>query len=157
MQEALAEARKALAHDDVPVGAVAVRKEEIIARAHNRREQWQEPTAHAEILALREAAQVVGTWYLTDVTLYVTKEPCPMCAGALVLARVPRVVFGAFDPKMGAGGSVVNLLQEPRFNHRVEVVGGVLAEENARLLREFFEKLRRSILFTDAPDNTDDF
>lgn len=144
MREAIAEARKALEHDDVPVGAVVVRHEAIIARAHNRREERQEPTAHAEILALREAAQVVGTWYLTDVTFYVTKEPCPMCAGALVLARVPRVVFGAFDPKMGAGGSVVNLLQEPRFNHRAEVVGGVLAEESARMLREFFEKLRET-------------
>jgi tRNA(adenine34) deaminase len=142
MREAIAEARRALEHDDVPVGAVVVRNDEIIARAHNRREELQEPTAHAEIVALREAAQVVGTWYLTDVTVYVTKEPCPMCAGAFVLARVPRVVFGAFDPKMGAGGSVVNLLQEARFNHRVEVAAGVLAEECGRLLREFFEKLR---------------
>jgi tRNA(adenine34) deaminase len=142
MREAIAEARRALEHDDVPVGAVVVRNDEIIARAHNRREELQEPTAHAEIVALREAAQVVGTWYLTDVTVYVTKEPCPMCAGAFVLARVPRVVFGAFDPKMGAGGSAVNLLQEARFNHRVEVAAGVLAEECGRLLREFFEKLR---------------
>jgi tRNA(adenine34) deaminase len=144
MQEAISEARKARTHDDVPVGTVVVRNGEIIARAHNRREELQEPTAHAEILALREASQQTGTWYLMDVTLYVTKEPCPMCAGALVLARVPRVVFGAFDPKMGAGGSVVNLLQEPRFNHRVEVVGGVLAEECGRLLKEFFEKLRET-------------
>ncbi len=142
MQLALREAVRALEHDDVPIGAVLVSGGEVLAAAHNERELRQDPTAHAEIIALREAANAAGTWRLIDTILYVTLEPCAMCAGAIVLARVPRVVFGAGDPKAGACGSVLNVLGEPRLNHRPDVAGGLLAEECAQLLSGFFASRR---------------
>ncbi len=142
MRAALAEAERAFEHGDVPVGAVAVCRGTVIGRGHNRREADADPTAHAEMVALREAARVLGTWRLAEVTLYCTLEPCPMCAGALVLARLPRLVYGTDDPKMGAAGSVVELLREPRFNHRVSVTRGVLAAEAQALLERFFARLR---------------
>jgi tRNA(adenine34) deaminase len=138
MRLALREAERALDHEDVPVGCVIARDQELVAAAPNERELRGDPTAHAEILALREASQAVGSWRLTDAVVYVTLEPCAMCAGALVLARVPRVVYGAVDPKAGAAGSVLNVLAEPRLNHRPEVAGGLLGDESAALLREFF-------------------
>jgi tRNA(adenine34) deaminase len=139
---ALREAERALEHDDVPVGCVIAREGEVIASAPNERELRGDPTAHAEILALREASQAVGGWRVGDAVMYVTLEPCAMCAGAIVLARLPRVVYGAADPKTGAAGSVLNVLAEPRLNHRPEVAGGVLAEESAALLRDFFASRR---------------
>jgi tRNA(adenine34) deaminase len=138
MRLALREAERALEHDDVPVGCVIAREGEVIAAAPNERELRGDPTAHCEILALREAASAVGGWRLADVALYVTLEPCAMCAGAMVLGRVPRVVYGAEDPKAGAAGSVLDVLREPRLNHRPEVAGGLLAAESAELLRTFF-------------------
>ena len=143
MEAALAEARAALAHDDVPVGAVVVRAGEIVATGHNERELRGDPTAHAELLALQRASAALGSWRLLETTLYVTLEPCAMCAGAIVLARVPRVVFGTADPKAGAAGSVLDVLAEPRLNHRPIVEGGVRAEECAELLRDFFRQKRR--------------
>jgi len=142
MELALHQAEQALKHDDVPIGAVVVRGDEVIAAAHNEREHLQDPTAHAEILAIREAAKVCGSWRVLDTTLYVTLEPCAMCAGAIVLARIPEVVFGATDPKAGACGSVLDVLGEQRLNHRPHVTGGVLAERSARLLSEFFAARR---------------
>jgi tRNA(adenine34) deaminase len=142
MRLALREAERALAHDDVPIGAILVRFGEVLAAAHNERELRADPTAHAEILALREAARVQGSWRLLDCTLYVTLEPCSMCAGAIVLARVPRVVFGATDPKAGACGSVLDVLSEPRLNHRPEVFSGVLAPDCGQLLSGFFASRR---------------
>ncbi len=142
MRHALDEAGRAAEHDDVPIGAVAVLNGAIIARAHNRREIDGDPTAHAELLAIREAARVIGHWRLEDVTLYCTLEPCAMCAGAMILARLPRLVVGAPDPKAGAGGSVMDLLAHPQLNHRVEVTSGVLAGEAADLLVRFFARLR---------------
>ena len=142
MQVALEEARQAWQHVDVPIGAVAVRNGEIIARAHNRREIDGDPTAHAELIAIRAASQIIGHWRLEDVTLYCTLEPCAMCAGAMVLARLPRLVYAASDPKAGAGGSIMDLLNHPQLNHRVEVVGGVLADEAGDLIRAFFADLR---------------
>jgi len=142
MRLALREAERALEHDDVPVGAVVVHEGEVIGTGHNERELRQDPTAHAETLALREAARALGTWRVLDAVLYVTLEPCAMCAGAIVLARVPRVVYGTTDPKAGAAGSVVDLLAEPRFNHRPEVAGGLLAAECAALLVDFFSPRR---------------
>jgi tRNA(adenine34) deaminase len=142
MRVALDEARRATEHEDVPVGAVAVLDGSVIARTHNRREIDGDPTAHAELLAIREASRVIGHWRLEGVTLYCTLEPCAMCAGAMVLARLPRLVYGTHDPKAGAGGSVFDLLNHPRLNHRVEVTGGVLAEEAAALLVAFFARLR---------------
>ena len=142
MRLALREAARALDHDDVPVGAVVVRDGEVIGAGHNERELRADPTAHAETLALREASASLGSWRVLDAVLYVTLEPCAMCAGAIVLARVPRVVFGTPDPKAGAAGSVVNLLDEPRFNHRPQVAGGLLAQESADLLRGFFASRR---------------
>jgi tRNA(adenine34) deaminase len=138
MRLALREAEQALAHDDVPIGAVVVREGEVIGAAHNERELRHDPTAHAELLALREAAARLESWRVLDSVLYVTLEPCTMCAGAIVLARVPRVVFGTADPKAGAAGSVLDVLAEPRFNHRPEVAGGLLAPECASLLTAFF-------------------
>jgi tRNA(adenine34) deaminase len=143
MAAAVAEARLALAHDDVPVGAVVVRAGEIVAAGHNERELRSDPTAHAELLALQRASAALGSWRLLDTTLYVTLEPCAMCAGAIVLARVPRVVYGTADPKAGAAGSVLDVLGEPRLNHRPLVVGGLLADECAALLREFFAARRQ--------------
>jgi len=138
MRLAIREAERALEHDDVPIGAVIVREGEVIGAAHNERELRQDPSAHAEILALREAATAVGSWRVLDSMLYVTLEPCAMCAGAIVLGRVPRVVYGTVDPKAGAAGSVLDILAEPRLNHRPEVAGGLLAAECAALLTGFF-------------------
>jgi tRNA(adenine34) deaminase len=142
MRAALAEAARAVDHDDVPVGCVIAKDGELIAAAPNERELRQDPTAHCEILALRAAAERVGHWRLTGASIYVTLEPCAMCAGAIVLARVNRVVFGATDPKAGAAGSVLDVLAEPRLNHRPDVVGGVLADESSALLRSFFAARR---------------
>ncbi|HVA03602.1 MAG TPA: tRNA adenosine(34) deaminase TadA [Acidimicrobiales bacterium] len=142
MHLALAEARKAIEHGDVPVGAVAMVDGRVIATRHNERERGLDPTAHAEILALRDAAASLGTWRLTDVTLVVTLEPCAMCAGALVAARLGRLVFGAVDPKAGACGSLYQLCADPRLNHELPVRGGVLAEECGVVLEEFFAARR---------------
>src|SRR5215216_3007653 len=142
MRLAIREAERALEHEDVPIGAVVVREGEVIGAAHNERELRQDPTAHAETLALREAAAAVGSWRVLDSMLYVTLEPCAMCAGAVVLARVPRVVYGTVDPKAGAAGSALDVLGEPRLNHRPEVADGLLAEESADLLRAFFATRR---------------
>jgi tRNA(adenine34) deaminase len=142
MRLALREAQRALAHDDVPIGAVLVHSGEVLAAAHNERELRADPTAHAEILALRGASRALGSWRLLDCTLYVTLEPCAMCAGAIVLARVSRLVFGATDPKAGAAGSVLDVLAEPRLNHRPEVLAGVLAPDCGQLLSEFFAARR---------------
>ncbi|HMM28480.1 MAG TPA: tRNA adenosine(34) deaminase TadA [Aggregatilineaceae bacterium] len=142
MRLALDEARRATEHGDVPIGAVMVRGGEVLARAHNRREVDGDATAHAELLAIRQASQAIGHWRLEGVTLYCTLEPCAMCAGAMILARLPRLVYGAHDPKAGAGGSVLDLLNHPQLNHRVEVTGGVLADECAALIVEFFAGLR---------------
>jgi len=150
MEFALAAARDAAAAGEVPVGAVMVRGGEIIARTANRTVRDQDPTAHAEILALREASRVTGRWRLNDCTLYVTLEPCAMCAGALVLARLERVVFGAWDPKAGMSGSVEDLLRHPRLNHRPGVMGGVMEDAARDLLRQFFAA-RRSGDFVDTP------
>ena len=142
MRLAIREAERALEHDDVPVGAVVVAGGEVIGAGHNERELRQDPTAHAELLALREAARHLGSWRVLESVLYVTLEPCAMCAGAMVLARVPRVVWGATDPKAGAAGSVLDVLGEPQLNHRPESAGGLLAEESADLLRRFFAARR---------------
>jgi tRNA(adenine34) deaminase len=138
MRLALREAERALEHDDVPIGAVVVHDGELLASGHNERELRQDPTAHAEVIALREAARALGTWRVLDAAVYVTLEPCAMCAGAIVLSRVARVVFAAPDPKAGACGSVLDVLGEPRLNHRPAVAGGLLAEEAAALLSGFF-------------------
>jgi tRNA(adenine34) deaminase len=144
MRVALEEARAALAHDDVPIGAVVAMRDtgEVIARRHNERELRNDPTAHAEVLALRDAAAARGTWRLDDCVLVVTLEPCPMCAGAVLAARVPEVVFGAADPKAGAMGSLYSLGSDPRLNHEVQVVDGVAADEAAALLSAFFASRR---------------
>jgi tRNA(adenine34) deaminase len=142
MRLAIAEARAAAEHDDVPIGAAVVRGGEVLGAGHNERELRQDPTAHAEVLALQRAARAVGSWRVLGATLYVTLEPCAMCAGAIVLARVPRVVFGTPDPKAGAAGSVLDVLAEPRLNHRPQVTGGVLATECATLLTDFFQTRR---------------
>src|SRR5437588_12143326 len=142
MHLALREAERALEHEDVPIGAVVVRGGEVLAAAHNERELRQDPTAHAEMIALREAARALGTWRVLDTVVYVTLEPCAMCAGAIVLARVPRLVYGASDPKAGACGSVLDVLGEPRLNHRPQVSGGLLAEECGALLSAFFAARR---------------
>jgi tRNA(adenine34) deaminase len=142
MRLALREAQRAGEHDDVPIGAVVAQAGELIAAGHNERELRQDPTAHAETIALREAARALGSWRVLDAVLYVTLEPCAMCAGAIVLARIPRVVFGASDPKAGACGSVLDVLGEPRLNHRPNVASGLLAEECGALLSEFFASRR---------------
>ena len=142
MAEALAQARAAGALGEVPIGAVVVRDEEIIGRGHNRREVDGDPLAHAELLALRDAANATDGWRLLDSTLYVTLEPCAMCAGALVNSRVTRLVYGAADPKAGYCGSLGDLTRDPRLNHRLEVTGGVLEQECGDLLRSFFSALR---------------
>jgi len=138
MRLALREAERAMEHDDVPIGAVVVHEGEVLAAGRNERELRQDPTAHAEVLALREAAGKLGSWRVLESVLYVTLEPCAMCAGAIVLARVPRVVFGAWDPKAGAAGSVLDILAQPQLNHRPEVAGGLLAGECGELLTSFF-------------------
>jgi tRNA(adenine34) deaminase len=147
MRLALREAERALAHDDVPIGAVVVHAHfsqpgEVIGAGHNERELREDPTAHAEMIAIREAARALGSWRLLNTVLYVTLEPCAMCAGAIVLGRIPRVVYGATDPKAGAAGSVLDVLAEPRLNHRPEVAGGLLADECAELLLAFFRSRR---------------
>ena len=142
MRRAIESARECGPSEDVPVGAVVVRDGQVLAAAGNARERLRDPTAHAEILALREAAAKLGSWRLDGCTLYVTLEPCAMCAGAIVLARLDRVVFGAADPKAGFAGSLGNLAQDQRLNHRVELTGGVLAEECGELLRGFFRDRR---------------
>ncbi len=142
MRLALREAERAAEHDDVPIGAVVVREGEVIGAAGNERELRRDPTAHAEVLALREASKRLGGWRIPDSVLYVTLEPCVMCAGAIVLARVPRVVFAATDPKAGAAGSVLDVLGEERLNHRPQVEPGLLAPESASLLEDFFASRR---------------
>jgi tRNA(adenine34) deaminase len=142
MRLALREAERAVEHADVPIGAVVTHSGEVLAAARNERELRADPTAHAEILALREAAVKLGGWRLLDTVLYVTLEPCAMCAGAIVLARIPRVVYAADDPKAGAAGSVLDVLGEPRLNHHPAVAGGLLADEAAELLRLFFASRR---------------
>jgi len=143
MREALMEADKAAALGDIPVGAVAVRDGTIIGRGHNRKEFDRDPTAHAEIIALQQAAHALHGWRLVGVTLYCTLEPCVMCAGAMVQARLPRLVWSADDPKAGAGGSVIDILRHDRLNHRVEVITGVLVDEAQERLAAFFNGLRR--------------
>ncbi|WP_407946132.1 tRNA adenosine(34) deaminase TadA [Paenibacillus athensensis] len=142
MQAAIAEARKAEAVREVPIGAVIVRDGRIIGRGYNLRETTLDPTAHAEMIAIREASEALQAWRLLDCRLYVTLEPCPMCAGAIVQSRIPQVIYGTTDPKAGCAGTLMNLLQEERFNHRTEVVSGVLQAECAALLTDFFRKLR---------------
>ncbi|MGH2677726.1 MAG: tRNA adenosine(34) deaminase TadA [Actinomycetota bacterium] len=142
MAEALAEARRCLEWGDVPIGAVVVKGEEIVSRAGNGRHRLGDPTAHAEILALRDAGLVLGSWRLDGCSIYVTLEPCAMCAGAMVLARVDRLVFGAADLKAGFAGSLGDLVRDARLNHRLDVEGGVLADESSELLRGFFEQRR---------------
>ena len=139
---ALEEAARSLDHGDVPIGAVVVRDGDVLASAHNERELREDPTAHAELLALRAAAGKEGTWRLTGTTVYVTLEPCPMCAGALVLARVARLVYGPQDPRAGAALSLYNIVQDPRLNHSMDLTPGVLAEEGAALLEGFFADRR---------------
>ena len=142
MAIALEEARIAADHGEIPVGAALVKDGEIIARGHNRRVETGDPTAHAEVLVLREAADRTGDWRLEGTTLYVTLEPCPMCAGAIVLARVKSVIFGASEPRAGAGGSAYNILEDGTLGYRVEVFAGVMEEECRRLLQGFFDDLR---------------
>lgn len=142
MRVAVEEAGAALAHDDVPIGAVVVRDGDILAAAGNERELRGDPTAHAEVLALRAASEKVGSWRLDATILYVTLEPCPMCAGAIVLARVPHLVYGCQDPRAGAAYSLYNIVQDPRLNHQVELTTGVLAQECSNLLVRFFEGRR---------------
>jgi tRNA(adenine34) deaminase len=142
MRLALREASRALEHDDVPIGAVIVREGEVIGLGRNEREVRADPTAHAEMIALRESARSLGSWRVLDSVMYITLEPCAMCAGAIVLARVPRVVFGATDPKAGAAGSVLDVLAQPQLNHRPQVEQGLLAGECAELLQRFFASRR---------------
>jgi len=145
MQLALEQARLAPALGEVPIGAVLVCDGQVLAEVHNFREAWQDPTAHAEVVAIREAASRLGTWRLTGATLYVTVEPCSMCTGAIIQSRISRLVFGAKDPKAGACGSVFNLPDERRLNHRVEVVGGILEQESQELIQAFFRRLRDDV------------
>ncbi|HHY76642.1 MAG TPA: nucleoside deaminase [Firmicutes bacterium] len=142
MSLALEEARKAYALGEVPVGAVIIKGDQVIGRGHNLKETLQDPTAHAEIIAIRRAAEREGSWRILDAVMYSTLEPCPMCAGAIVLARIPKLVIGARDPRTGACGSLVDLVRDERLNHRVEVITGVMEEECASLLEAFFRELR---------------
>ena len=146
MRRALNEARRGFAEDEIPVGAIVVYEGKVISRAHNRPIHLHDPSAHAELLALRRAARKLGNYRLVECTLYVTIEPCAMCAGAIVHARVDRLVFGARDPKAGASGSALTVLNHPKLNHRVEVIEGILADDCAAVLREFFRKKRRAKL-----------
>ncbi|SFF24657.1 tRNA(adenine34) deaminase [Paenibacillus algorifonticola] len=143
MQQAIEEARKAEQIGEVPIGAIVVKDHQIIGRGYNLRETQHDPTAHAEMVAIRDACKELDAWRLLDCTLYVTLEPCPMCAGAIVQSRVKRVVYGTGDPKAGCAGTLMNLLQEPRFNHETELTSGVLQQECATMLTQFFRKLRR--------------
>ena len=142
MRQALDEAARATAIGEVPIAALVVHGDDVLACSHNYRETWKDPTAHAELIAIRSAAKRLGSWRLIDSTLYVTVEPCAMCLGAIILARIPRVVFGAWDLKGGACGSVFDFTSEPRLNHRLSVTGGVLEEESRSLIRDFFRGLR---------------
>lgn len=142
MQLALREAALAPAIGEIPIAAVLVYKDEVLAAAHNRREVSQDPTAHAEMVVIRKAAEQLRTWRLTDTTLYVTLEPCSMCTGAIIQSRIARLVFGAWDPKAGACGSIFDIPAERRLNHRVEVLGGILEQESQALLQQFFQQLR---------------
>lgn len=142
MREALKLAAKAFELEEVPVGAVVVHGDKVIARAHNQVEQLKDATAHAEMIAITQAASAIGDWRLQECTLYVTKEPCPMCAGAAMLSRVQRLVFGVRDEKMGGAGGALNIVRNPQFNHQIEVVSGVLSDESLALLQSFFEKQR---------------
>ncbi|SHJ59346.1 tRNA(adenine34) deaminase [Geosporobacter subterraneus DSM 17957] len=144
MQEALKEAAKAMERKEVPIGAVVVKDGVVIARGYNLRETAKDPTAHAEILAIREASQVLGGWRLHGCDLYVTIEPCPMCAGAIMMARIDRLIIGAMDPKAGAAGSLLNIPEDERFNHQTEIIQGVLEEECAGIMKAFFKELRKS-------------
>jgi tRNA(adenine34) deaminase len=143
MHLAIAEAQRALAEDEVPVGAVIVHNGRVVAAAHNQREQLRDPTAHAEMIAITQAAEAVGGWRLEGCTLYVTLEPCPMCAGAIIQARIPRVVYGAADPKAGAVRSLYELLGDKRLNHQAEVIAGILAAPCGELLSQFFQRQRQ--------------
>lgn len=145
MQIALDQARLAPAVGEVPIAAIIVMEGRMLSQVHNFREVWQDPTAHAEIIAIREAANRLGTWRLTGTTMYVTIEPCSMCAGAIIQSRITRLVFGARDPKAGACGSIFNLPAERRLNHRVEVCGGVLESESQELMQTFFKRLRQDV------------
>ncbi|MGH9044339.1 MAG: tRNA adenosine(34) deaminase TadA [Acidimicrobiales bacterium] len=156
MRAALSEARRAPAHADTPVGAVALLGGKVLAARHNERELRQDPTAHAEVLALTDAARLVGRWRLEQVTLVVTLEPCAMCAGAMVNSRLDRLIFGAWDPKAGAAGSLYNLLTDPRLNHEVHTTGGVLADECGELISSFFRNLRSPPDNDSAPTTADD-
>jgi len=151
MKIALEEAAKAPSLGEIPIGAVIVHGGEILSRSHNYREIWQDPTAHAEVVAIRTAASALGSWRLTDTTLYVTVEPCAMCIGAIILARIPRLVFGARDPKAGACGSVFDLATDSPLNHQVLVTSGVLEEECQSLLQQFFRRLRTESVPTSDP------
>ena len=144
MQMALEEAARAADIGEVPIAALIVQDGRVLAQAHNYRELWQDPTAHAEVIAIRAAATALGTWRLTDTTLYVTVEPCSMCIGAIILARVSRVVFGAWDQKAGACGSLFDLPSEPKLNHRVAVTGGILEQQSQALIQKFFKNLREA-------------
>ena len=143
MKEALEEAKIAYSCEEVPVGAIIVYQGKIIARAYNRKEELQDPTAHAEILAIRQATKYLGSWHLEDTSLYVTLEPCPMCAYAMLQSRIKRLIFGVHDPKAGAAGSIINILQDRRFNHQIEVVSGILKEECSLILQKFFQERRK--------------
>ena len=143
MNQAILEANKAEAIGEVPIGAVVVKNGEIIGRGYNLRETTNDATAHAEIIAIKQASESLGAWRLLDCCLYVTLEPCPMCAGAIVQSRIPTVIYGTPDPKAGCAGTLMNLLQEPRFNHRTEVIQGILQPQCAAMLTDFFRKLRR--------------
>ena len=144
MREALKLAEQAFSKDEVPVGAVIVQNDKIIARGYNQREMLKDPTAHAEMIAITSAAQAVGDWRLNDCTIYVTLEPCVMCAGAIILARISRIVYGADDPKAGAVRSLYNILEDKRLNHQPSITLGVLAEESSAILKDFFRKKRES-------------
>lgn len=143
MREAIKQARKAAKIDEVPIGCVIVYDDKIIARGYNRRNTDKSTLAHAEIIAIRKAAKVIGDWRLEDCTMYITLEPCPMCAGAIVQARIPRVVVGAMNPKAGCAGSVINLLQMEGFNHKAELTSGVLVDECRTMLQDFFKEMRK--------------
>ena len=143
MKKALAEAEKAFKKEEVPVGAVAVVDGKVIARAHNERENLIDPTAHAEILCIQKAAKKLGSWRLNDVSLYTTLEPCPMCAGAIVHSRIKELVFGATDPKAGACGSIMNVVDSDHLNHKVNLISGILEQQSSDILKRFFTKLRK--------------
>jgi tRNA(adenine34) deaminase len=149
MRQALTEAARALTQDEVPVGAIIVAGDRVVAAAHNQREQLRDPTAHAEMIAITQAAEAIGGWRLEDCTLYVTLEPCPMCAGAIVQARMPLVVYGALDPKAGAVASLFRLLDDARLNHRCQTIGGVLDVECGEILSRFFREKRRKKMMSD--------